>query len=45
MLDLNDLNIDGECTCGLIDWEPNAEGYKGCPFCEYWDGCWEEDED
>jgi len=40
---IEDYNFDGECTCGLIEWEPNEDGFFGCPFCEMWDG-FEEDE-
>ena len=40
-----DIDYDNECTCGLINWAPNGEGFRGCPFCEHYDGEWDEDDD
>ena len=42
---MEDINYDGECTCDIIDWFADEDGFEGCPFCEYWDGFWEEGED
>ena len=38
-------NFDGECTCEVMVWEPAGDGFKGCPFCETYEGEWEEDEE
>ena len=35
---MEELNFDGECTCGDIEWEADEDGFEGCPYCEMWDG-------
>lgn len=42
---MNSIDFDNECTCDLMIWEPTEDGFEGCPFCETYDGEWEEDEE
>lgn len=42
---VEEIDYDNECTCDLIDWEPNEDGLSICPFCEDGGGCWEEEDE
>jgi len=39
------IDFDNECTCDTHIWEMTADGFEGCPFCETYEGEWEEDEE
>lgn len=40
---MHETDYDNECTCNTVEWEPNEDGFKGCPFCEDYDGEWEDE--
>ena len=42
--DIKMEDYDWECTCDTMEWEPTEDGFKGCPFCETYDGEWEEED-
>ncbi len=39
---MHETDYDNECTCEVIEWEPTEDGFKGCPFCETYDGEWDD---
>ena len=39
---MQDIDYDNECTCNMINWFADENGFEGCPFCEAWDGVIEE---